>query len=81
MIRFSRFRRGDHSDLIASITKGFLAHSWPGNVGELENLIDHAIIIAKQDKILIRDLPQFLLQRPLPTQELTSLRDYEKTLF
>jgi hypothetical protein len=27
MIRFSKFRRGDHSDLIASITEGFLFES------------------------------------------------------
>jgi transcriptional regulator with PAS, ATPase and Fis domain len=57
-----------------------LAHSWPGNVRELENVIDHAIIIAKQNKILTKDLPQFLLQRPLPTQESTTLQDYEKSL-
>jgi two-component system response regulator HydG len=57
-----------------------LAHSWPGNVRELENVIDHAIIIAKQNKILTKDLPQFLFQRPLPTQESTTLQDYEKSL-
>jgi two-component system response regulator HydG len=58
----------------------FLGHSWPGNVRELENVIDHAIIIAKQDKILPKDLPQSFLQRPLPTQESTTLQDYEKNL-
>ena len=57
-----------------------MAYPWPGNVRELENVIDHAIIIAKQDKILTKDLPQFLLQKPLPTQELTTLQDYEKNL-
>ena len=57
-----------------------LAHSWPGNVRELENVIDHAIIIAKQDKILPKDLPQILFQRPLPAQESTTLHDYEKNL-
>jgi two-component system response regulator HydG len=58
----------------------FLRHSWPGNVRELENVIDHAIIIAKQDRILPKDLPQSLLQRPLPQQEFTTLHDYEKNL-
>ena len=58
----------------------FLGHAWPGNVRELENVIDHAIIIAKQDRILPKDLPQSLLQRPLPTQESTTLQDYEKNL-
>jgi DNA-binding NtrC family response regulator len=58
----------------------FLAHSWPGNVRELENVIEHAIIIAKQDKILPKDLPLYLLQKPLPTEKLVSLQDYEKSL-
>jgi len=57
-----------------------LAHSWPGNVRELENVIEHAIIIAKKDKTLPKDLPQYLLQKPLPTQQLVSLQDYEKSL-
>jgi transcriptional regulator of acetoin/glycerol metabolism len=58
----------------------FLGHSWPGNVRELENVTDHAIIIAKQDMILPKDLPQSLLQKPLPTQEFTTLQDYERNL-
>jgi len=58
----------------------FLAHSWPGNVRELENVIEHAIIIAKQERVFLRDLPQYLLQQPLQTQQLISLQDHEKNL-
>jgi transcriptional regulator with PAS, ATPase and Fis domain len=58
----------------------FLAHSWPGNVRELENVIEYAIIIAKQEKILLKDLPQYLLQQPLPTKQAFSLQDHEKNL-
>jgi len=58
----------------------FLAHSWPGNVRELENVIEHAVIIAKRDRILPKDLPQYLLQKPLPTQQLISLQDFEKEI-
>jgi DNA-binding NtrC family response regulator len=57
-----------------------LAHSWPGNVRELENVIEHATIIAKRDKILPKDLPQYLLQKPSPNQQLVSLQDYERSL-
>ena len=57
-----------------------LDHSWPGNVRELENVIEHAIIIAKQEKVLPKDLPQSFLQRPLPAQEIVTLQDYEKNL-
>jgi len=49
-------------------------------LSDVEKIIDHAIIISKQDKVLPRDLPQFLSQRPLPVQEFTTLEDYEKDL-
>jgi DNA-binding NtrC family response regulator len=59
----------------------FLAHSWPGNVRELENVVEHSVIVAKQDKILPKDLPQsFLQQKPLLEQQLVSLKDYERDL-
>jgi DNA-binding NtrC family response regulator len=58
----------------------FLAHHWPGNIRELENVIEHAVIIAKQEKIVTKDLPQYLLQKPLSGQELITLQDYERDL-
>ncbi|OGP87052.1 MAG: hypothetical protein A2156_09195 [Deltaproteobacteria bacterium RBG_16_48_10] len=58
----------------------FLAHPWPGNVRELENVIEHAVIVAKQEKILPKDLPRSLLQKPLPEQQVVSLKDFERSL-
>jgi transcriptional regulator with PAS, ATPase and Fis domain len=58
----------------------FLAHHWPGNIRELENVIEHAVIIAKQEKIVTKDLPQYLLQKPVSGQELITLQDYERDL-
>lgn len=56
----------------------FLAHPWPGNVRELENVIEHAVIIAKKDEIYTKDLPRYLFQRLLQTEEPVSLQDVEK---
>jgi DNA-binding NtrC family response regulator len=78
--KFSQERKKDVTSFSPEVMEILLAHSWPGNVRELENVIDHAIIIAKQERILLKDLPQYLLMRPLPTQELTTLQDYEKNL-
>jgi DNA-binding NtrC family response regulator len=58
----------------------FLAHTWPGNVRELENVIEHALIIAKKDEILIRDLPQYLIQKSAQPEGLATLQDFEKDL-
>lgn len=57
-----------------------LTHHWPGNVRELENVIEHAVIIAKKDEITIKDLPQYLLQKSSKEEGLVTLQDYEKDL-
>ena len=78
--KFSQERKKEVISFSPEVMETLLAHSWPGNVRELENVIEHAVIIAKQEKILIKDLPQYLLLRPLPTQEFATLQDYEKNL-
>ncbi len=78
--KFSQEREKEVTSFSPEVIEILLAHSWPGNVRELENVIDHAIIIAKQERILLKDLPQYLLMRPLPTQEFATLQDCEKNL-
>jgi transcriptional regulator with PAS, ATPase and Fis domain len=58
----------------------FLAHSWPGNVREFENVIEHAVIVAKQDRVLPKDLPQPLVQKTLPEPSVFSLKESERSL-
>jgi len=35
----------------------FLDYDWPGNVRELQNVVEHAVILAKEDVIRGIDLP------------------------
>jgi transcriptional regulator with GAF, ATPase, and Fis domain/pSer/pThr/pTyr-binding forkhead associated (FHA) protein len=39
-----------------------MGYSWPGNIRELENAIEHAIVLGLTDEILPEDLPEALLQ-------------------
>jgi DNA-binding NtrC family response regulator len=78
--KLSREKGKEVTSIGSEVMELFLAHSWPGNVRELENVIEHASIIAKKDKILLKDLPQYLLQKPLPNQQLYSLKDHERDL-
>lgn len=60
-------------------------YSYPGNVRELENIIERAISFANSPKILPSDLPSHLLQSPSqkvsPTQKLKeALANFEKEL-
>ncbi len=78
--KFSQEKGKEVTSISPEVMEIVLAHSWPGNVRELENVIEHAIIIAKQEEVLPKDLPQYLLQQPVQTRQLISLQDHEKNL-
>ena len=39
-------------------------HSWPGNIRELENVIERAVVLADSDTITLADLPSELRRTP-----------------
>jgi len=47
---------GTHPDFLKVITE----YNWPGNLRELENAIEYAIVIGEHDRLLVEDLPQAL---------------------
>lgn len=55
--------------------KRLVEFSYPGNVRELENMIERAIVIGNGKKILLRDLP---LDKELIDSSVESLDDHEK---
>jgi DNA-binding NtrC family response regulator len=50
--KYERRSRASRSGLSAS-----LSHAWPGNVRELQNVIERAVLLAKNNKIEPVDLP------------------------
>jgi transcriptional regulator of acetoin/glycerol metabolism len=54
-----------------------LNYPYPGNVRELENILEHALIICQEDKILPAHLPEYLQVRPPagPTMPTAAARD------
>lgn len=40
-----------------ALTEKLRAHHWPGNIRELENLIERMVVLRKSDKLTIADLP------------------------
>jgi DNA-binding NtrC family response regulator len=55
-----------------------MGYSFPGNIRELENIIEHAISFANSPEILPSDLPSFLIQTP--TQKITHTAKLKETL-
>jgi DNA-binding NtrC family response regulator len=41
-------------------------YSWPGNIRELENVLERAVVLAEGDVITVRDLPRELLEGTRP---------------
>jgi DNA-binding NtrC family response regulator len=77
--KFSQERQKDIKNISPEVMDILINHSWPGNIRELENVIEYAVIIAKQDEILPKDLPKYLHKKIL-TEEDFSLQDFEKSL-
>ncbi|MFH2060982.1 MAG: sigma 54-interacting transcriptional regulator [Pseudomonadota bacterium] len=44
-------------DLDSETMRLLLNYDWPGNIRELENIIEHAVTLSKSDQIYITDLP------------------------
>jgi DNA-binding NtrC family response regulator len=75
-----------HVGTISKNAEGILAaYGYPGNVRELENIIEHAIVLAEGGEITERDLPDFmfrnrlLLSAPMPASAaIQTLAELEK---
>ncbi len=47
--------------------EALLRYPWPGNIRELENVIERAVVLAEGDKVTLTDLPRELVSlRPGP---------------
>ncbi|MDH3393206.1 MAG: AAA family ATPase, partial [Desulfobulbaceae bacterium] len=42
----------------------FDGYRWPGNVRELQNLIERLVIMADGDRVLMADLPSYMVAEP-----------------
>jgi two-component system response regulator HydG len=61
------------------------SHSWPGNIRELENVIERAVILSRSSVLSPADLPEALTGNPQTTRQLvvsigTPLEDVEDRL-
>ena len=73
-------RMGKEIEQIAPATMAALcSYSWPGNIRELQNLIERAVILAS-DGVLPNPLPQGATEPIVITAPPTTLRDSERAL-
>lgn len=63
MDAFNRTVDGKIIGITSPAMKTLLNHSYPGNVRELENVIEHAVILCRENYIAPKHLPEYLSDR------------------
>ena len=81
---------GTRKNLSADSIKALCAYPWPGNIREMENTIEHLVIMSEGDTIDRADLPEEILEGNFPEEKGFELGEkllsemiyeYEKLIF
>lgn len=59
--KFNQLHRKNITGISAEATKVMESHQWPGNIRELENVIEHAFVIEMTNEITTESLPETVL--------------------
>jgi transcriptional regulator with GAF, ATPase, and Fis domain len=80
--KFATEQRKSIEDFGAESMRMILDHRWQGNVRELENTVEHAVVLAKGSRIETSDLPGALRKRPRPSppQHVSLMVESERSL-
>jgi len=70
--RFCQIHRRDLEGFDREAEEVLLQHSWPGNIRELENAVEHAVVMAEGRRIRLHDLPESVVLAPRPLLQLPS---------
>lgn len=62
------------------VMKSLTAHTWKGEVRELENIIERAVIFAEGSLVTVDDLPGFLVQQQMPGYSLDAQRTLKEAV-
>jgi two-component system NtrC family response regulator len=84
-----KFKHGRPAmELPSSLLPYFLDYHWPGNIRELENVIERVVLLGRSDQVALEDLPEDLrhsrsavqLPNPEPEFDTSSLEAAERRL-
>jgi len=80
--RFSSIKGKDIDGIVPDALNILMHHDYPGNVRELENIIEHAFVLCPGGMIRTDHLPEYLQPKIVPPESgaLQLLRQYEKEL-
>jgi len=81
--KFNRLKNKDIAGVSEEVLQRLMEHDYPGNVRELENIIEHAFVLCSSGLIEIHHLPpEFSIASALPSDKFTSttLKAVEKIM-
>ncbi len=76
--KFNQLRGKDITGLSPEAMAALADHDFPGNVRELENIIEHAFVLCSSGVIELSHLPGYLRKRPSPAVPAGDLEDAER---
>jgi DNA-binding NtrC family response regulator len=68
--RYSLAYRNEPVRISKGVLKAILEYDWPGNVRQLRNLIERAVVLTDTDEITLDVLPEDMLSNELPENDL-----------
>jgi len=76
---FNRLKGRNIEGVSPEVMAALMNHDFPGNVRELENIIEHAFVLCRGDTIAIKHIPDYLRPRAgaRPLSEASSLDEIE----
>ena len=77
--RFAAENRKEVTEFSPEVIESLLAYDWPGNIRELENSIERAIILSRDRSITTADLPQENVSLVGSASVGKNLKEVEKT--
>ena len=73
-----KFNNNTPIEIEPEVLKIFKNYRWPGNIRELENVIERAVIVSQGKKIEVSHLPEELIEKKSHDTRLKSLEEVEK---
>ncbi|MGC8594949.1 MAG: sigma-54-dependent transcriptional regulator [Candidatus Kryptoniota bacterium] len=73
-----KFSQGSEPDISAEAFKLLINYQWPGNVRQLENVMERAVLLAHGKRIEPYHLPEEIQNMNVTTKRLLSLEELEK---
>jgi PAS domain S-box-containing protein len=61
--KMNRIKARDVADIVPEVMRILMNHNYPGNVRELENIIERAVVLCKKNIVEIEDLPEELVRK------------------